>query len=127
MREMIDWIGAEAERVEDSGVVRRRGRFRHEGSENLPAHAFPGRDRELTTEGAEGHGGRQSRNSPQDSGATEESQNPKIENANAVEGAAIPELSWEEERERRIYRTRTVTMLRRYMRYSIETGSFRRG
>jgi DNA-directed RNA polymerase specialized sigma24 family protein len=38
-----------------------------------------------------------------------------------VEGA-IPELSWEEERERRIYRARTVTMLRRYMRYSIETG-----
>jgi DNA-directed RNA polymerase specialized sigma24 family protein len=28
----------------------------------------------------------------------------------------------EEERERKIYRARTVTMLRRYMRYSIETG-----
>jgi hypothetical protein len=24
MREMIDWIGAEAERVEESGVIRRR-------------------------------------------------------------------------------------------------------
>ena len=29
---------------------------------------------------------------------------------------------WEVERERRIYRGRTVAMLRRYMRYSIETG-----
>lgn len=32
------------------------------------------------------------------------------------------ETSWEEERARRIYRARTVGMLRRYMRYSIETG-----
>ncbi|HKU24448.1 MAG TPA: hypothetical protein VJQ54_03195, partial [Candidatus Sulfotelmatobacter sp.] len=30
--------------------------------------------------------------------------------------------SWEQERVRRIYRGRTVGMLRRYMRYSIETG-----
>lgn len=29
---------------------------------------------------------------------------------------------WDEDRERRIYRARTVTMLRRYMQYSIETG-----
>jgi hypothetical protein len=48
---------------------------------------------------------------------------PEIENSNSVEEASIPELSWEEEeRERRIYRARTVTLLRRYMRYSIETG-----
>jgi hypothetical protein len=46
----------------------------------------------------------------------------EIENSNPLEGAAIPEAYWEEERERRIYRARTVTMLRRYMRYSIETG-----
>ena len=31
-------------------------------------------------------------------------------------------MSYEEERERKIYRARTVAMLRRYMRYSIETG-----
>jgi hypothetical protein len=30
--------------------------------------------------------------------------------------------SWEEERARRIYRARTVAMLRRYMRHAIETG-----
>jgi hypothetical protein len=38
------------------------------------------------------------------------------------EDLSFSELSWEEERERRIYRKRTVTMLRRFMRYSIETG-----
>lgn len=32
------------------------------------------------------------------------------------------EASWELERTRRIYRARTVAMLRRYLRYSIETG-----
>ena len=32
------------------------------------------------------------------------------------------EASWELERTRKIYRARTVAMLRRYMRYSIETG-----
>ena len=32
------------------------------------------------------------------------------------------EASWELERTRKIYRARTVGMLRRYMRYSIETG-----
>jgi len=146
MREMIDWIGAEAERVEESGVVRRRGRFTHEGIGELPAHSFPGRGSELTTEGTEGQGDRESsstwtgagagclRDSRQDAGATE-GQNPhpvaedaprvghaEIENSNPLEGAAIPEVYWEEERERRIYRARTVTMLRRYMRYSIETG-----
>jgi hypothetical protein len=60
MREMIDWIGAEAERVEESGVVRRRGRFTHEGIGELPAHSFPGRGSELTTEGTEGKGERES-------------------------------------------------------------------
>lgn len=123
MREMIDWIQAEAERVEESGVVRRRGRFTNEG---IP---------ELTTEGTEGHGGRQRRDSRWDIGASEEGQNPhpvaedatrvghpEIEHSNSVEEASITEVSWEEERNRRIYRARTVTMLRRYMRYSIETG-----
>jgi len=31
-------------------------------------------------------------------------------------------IAWEEERERRIYRGRTTAMLRRYLRYSMETG-----
>jgi len=107
MREMIDWIGAEADRVQDSGGGSAAGRFAHEGIEDLPTHTFPRRGPEFTPEGTEGHGGKQ---------------NPQIENSNPADGAAIPELSWEEERERRIYRARTVTMLRRYLRYSIETG-----
>ena len=130
MKELIEWIGAEADRVADSEVVRRRGRFTHKG---IP---------ELTTEDtlrprsgqAPGHGGRASlatwtgaragcpRDSRQDAGATEEGQKPEIENSDSASDAPIPESSWEEERERRIYRARTVTMLRRYMRYSIETG-----
>ena len=120
MKELIDWIGAEADRVEESSLGRRRGRFTHEGVEDLPAHTFPGRGSELTAEGTEGHGGNQNPH-PVAEGATRVG-HPEIENSNPLEGAAIPELSWEEERERRIYRARTVTMLRRYMRYSIETG-----
>jgi len=128
MREMIDWIGAEAKRVEESVVVRRRGRFTHEGIGELPAHTFPGRNREFTTEGTEEHGGNQNphpfdklRASSVAEDATSVGHR-EIENSNSVEEASIPEVSWEEERERRIYRARTVTMLRRYMRYSIETG-----
>jgi hypothetical protein len=105
MREMIDWIGAEVERVEESRFVGRRGRFSHEIGD-LPAHTFPGKGqkgRELTTEGTEGHRGYQG-------------------SRGEWNELPISELSWEEERERRIYRARTVTMLRRYMRYSIETG-----
>jgi len=119
MKELIEWIGAEADREEDSGAIRRRGRFTHEGIEDLPAHTFPGRGSELTTEGTEKHRGNQNPH-PVAEGATRVG-HPEIENSNPLEGA-IPELSWEEERERRIYRARTVTMLRRYMRYSIETG-----
>ena len=140
MREMIA-IAAEAERVEESGLARRRGRFSHETMADLPAHTFPGRsgDSEFTTEGTEGRGGSESatrwtcaragcpRDSRQDAGATEEGQNPEISGVEQIENSksvdtSIPELTWEEERERRIYRARTVTMLRRYMRYSIETG-----
>lgn len=47
------------------------------------------------------------------------------ENLYAVLGATVcgpDEFDWELDRERRIYRGRTVAMLRRYMRYSIETG-----
>src|SRR5246127_121095 len=127
MREMIDGIAAEAERVESSAEGRQRGRFSHEGIEDLPAHAFPGSS-ELTTEGTEGHGGNQKPHPFDKLRAGSVAENAtrvghrEIENSNSVEKASIPEVSWEEERERRIYRARTVTMLRRYMRYSIETG-----
>ena len=127
MREMIDGIAAEAERVESSAEGRQRGRFSHEGIEDLPAHAFPGSS-ELTTEGTEGHRGNQKPHPFDKLRAGSVAENAtrvghrEIENSNSVEKASIPEVSWEEERERRIYRARTVMMLRRYMRYSIETG-----
>jgi len=124
---MIEWIGAEAERVEESGFVGRRGRFSHEPIGDLRAHTFPGRGqngRELTTEGTEEHRG--NRNPKLNTGGlttegTEEHRGNR-EFQNDADELLVPELSWEEERERRIYRARTVTMLRRYMRYSIETG-----
>jgi hypothetical protein len=139
MREMIDWIGAEVERVEESRFVGRRGRFSHEIGD-LPAHTFPGKGqkgRELTTEGTEEHRGSQNPH-PVAKNATrvghpelnaEELTTEGTEGHRGNQGSRgewnelpISELSWEEERERRIYRARTVTMLRRYMRYSIETG-----
>jgi len=117
MSEMIDWIAAEAERVEESGAVRQRGRFSHASMADLPVHRFPERtrDHEFTTEGTEEHGGSQNSH-------PEISESPEIGNANSMEDDSVPGLSWEEERERRIYRGRTVMMLRPYMRYSIETG-----
>ena len=114
MGEMIDWIAAEAERVEESQIVRGRGRFSHEAIEDLPGHTFPRRDRdprELTTEGP----------STALRASTEEHRG-SHEFQNEAEDVSIHGLCWEQERERRIYRGRTVTMLRRYMRYSMETG-----
>lgn len=74
--------------------------------EDLPVHGFPGK--------------------PGQSGELE-SQNPHpvAENATRVGHPPLErplDALQEEERERRIYRGRTVGMLRRYMRYSIETG-----
>jgi hypothetical protein len=97
MSEMIAWIAAEAERPEigkDAGVPRRRG---HGPSEEevsgMAAHQFP---------------------------ANEKSSPSQLPGQDEVQ--AEPEEVREQERERRIYRGRTVAMLRRYMRYSIETG-----
>jgi hypothetical protein len=60
MGEMIDRIAAEAERIEESGVVRRRGRFCHEAIEGLAEHTFRGRDPGEHHRGHEEHGGSQS-------------------------------------------------------------------
>ena len=89
-------IAAEAERPEPgvSGGFPRRTRLGEEKPclEYLPAHQFP---------------------------ATA-AQNPATGNAEPIESYGA--LEEDRERERRIYRGRTVAMLRRYMRYSIETG-----
>ena len=137
MSERIE-IAAGAEERHDlgPGVVVRRGRFQCEGVANLPAHSFPPKQ-ELTTE-VTGEGreldshvsqNRRDGGPPQHSELSQEpelfrnselieSENPNCE----VEDLSESELSWEEERERTVYRARTVKMLRRYMRYSIETG-----
>jgi hypothetical protein len=102
----------------------------------LPVHSFPAQ-REFTTEDTEGHRGSHnphfwqqrpevghpSHPSHPSSERTLESQNlPQVESETQEIESSIAELSWEEERERRIYRWRTIRMLRRYMRYSIDTG-----
>jgi DNA-directed RNA polymerase specialized sigma24 family protein len=113
MREMVEWIAAEAERPEQTLGVE-AGRLhdsrRDAGATVAASHVF------LTTKDTKVHEG---------------SQNADFLQSTREEGCAgvddqSPEISdWErreQERERRIYRGRTVAMLRRYMRYSMETG-----
>lgn len=80
--------------------------------ERLGVHSFPAAaSKGFTTEVTEAHGGDQD---PLTTEGTEE------------HGGNLPELEpWEareRERQRRVYRRRTVSMLRRYLRFSIETG-----
>src|ERR1700686_4208569 len=102
MSDMVAWIGAEAERpkiAESAGFPRRR----RQGEDQRPARDLPAdevlRERVPVKE-------------------TEPTQE-------MVEDFSFQQRLREEEdreRERRTYRARTVAMLRRYMRYSIETG-----
>ena len=108
MSSVIAWIAAEAERPGMNGggdeLKSRRQRRRREQdlreddlqeaklTQGLRAHQFPAR--------------------PVESGA-----NQSVEELQPAEM-----LDPEEERRRRIYRGRTIGMLRRYMRHSIETG-----
>jgi RNA polymerase sigma factor (sigma-70 family) len=104
MNDMIAWIAAEAERPETGGDTEDRTsvdnvtRDPHGGGSSHPVSA----------KGAETRVGQ-----PQDNSQS------------GVEDEATsqwPEPSSDYERERRTYRGRTVAMLRRYMRYSLETG-----
>lgn len=118
MNDMLGWMAAEAERPE-VGIARRRrvGPTEEELCEaGLRVHNFPGTEESPSTEDTEGRG---------------EIQNPDFCQKRGEEGHPSEEgrlpgefeyLSEVEERERRIYRGRTVAMLRRYMRYSLETG-----
>src|SRR6202140_5121258 len=102
MSNLVAWIGAEAERpeiAEGAGFPRRR----RQGGDQRPARDLPAdevlRERAPVKE-------------------TEPTQE-------MVEDFSFQQRLREEEdreRERRTYRGRTVAMLRRYMRYSIETG-----
>jgi hypothetical protein len=109
MSEMIAWIAASAERPEippGSGIPWRRRERRAEqaraqapedelSARSLPAHQFPA--------------------PPSFPGENAESRAPGEESPEL-------ELDRERDRQRRVYRGRTVAMLRRYMRYSLETG-----
>lgn len=104
MRGMIESIAAAADvkQPHDSAEVTgyRKRRDAGELVETLPAHQFPGRgDRHIST-------------SCDQDGQT------VAEEATDV----LDERAYEEARQRGIYRSRTVGLLRRYMRYSIETG-----
>ena len=94
-------ISAEAERTETEARAGFPRRTRHEEKQlagQLAAHQFPAREH------------------------TDEAGEETLDGI--LEGDSQQRRDEEEdrERERRIYRGRTVAMLRRYMRYSIETG-----
>ena len=100
MSDMVAWIAAQAEWPKvnggGEGPWRRRKKARADDVvvQGLPAHWFPATPCAPVAE------------SGKDETATEE---------------ALERIR-DQEQERRIYRGRTVAMLRRYMRYSIETG-----
>lgn len=115
MNPTIEWILGEAEKALQ-GERALPHMAREEGSseldrmqawiERLPAHSFPGKRRGVES-------------SPDECVAEER--------AGIVERicdlvARYENVEPEQERERRIYRGRTVGLLRRYMSYSIETG-----
>jgi len=111
MSNMIGWIAAEAERPElpaGAGFQwprRKDARLEEVPVQRLPAHQFAARPSPPLAE-----------NGKDEVPAVEETQRL----AQMVD--ACDEIREAYERERRIYRGRTVAMLRRYMRYSIETG-----
>lgn len=124
MREMIEWIAAGAEQSDNSvnadiAAPTKRTVTSHSMAD-LPVHSFPGR-KKAETIAKEGDRFR-------DVDKVEAA--PAAQTVTSVEPRASDFLNvsaeyedpHEEARKRRIYRGRTITMLRRYMRYSIETG-----
>lgn len=133
MSDFVGWIAAQAEPPQiGSGEGLRRHRSGPTEEElsgpGLPAHQFPGRKAEEgsgvsdpSVENELPHFSQKAREMGHPTpGAGNEAPNelpPQDELAQPE-----PEEVREQERERRIYRGRTVAMLRRYMRYSIEAG-----
>lgn len=115
MSEMIVSIAVQADKTRqaagDEAMSQRRSKARPRTAD-LPAHSFPQLNNGALT--------------------AREDQDPHPVSANCAEtrvghpGSDEPLSQYgdphEEERRRRTYRGRTVAMLRRYMRYSIETG-----
>jgi hypothetical protein len=114
---MIAWIAAEAER--GGSVEAEQRRSADPLLEDLVAHSFPRVARDTVRESQTPH--------PSTGSGQAFSQN-RGEVGNPEVGESEEDEQWwrtedsEEQRQRRIYRGRTVAMLRKYMRYSIETG-----
>jgi hypothetical protein len=127
MNDIIAWIAAEAEgpkEVEEELPSRRMSAGKVAKTEvplqGLVAHQFPARV--VTSGGTEVPSFAKDAND----GAASALQAPSGDECSipaALESAAeAQDRNFHEDRERRIYRGRTVQMLRRYLRYSIETG-----
>jgi hypothetical protein len=115
MSSVITWVAAEAERpdIPQGGETpwrsgdRRREEARKEEIDvrGLPAHQFPAKAPEVAANPVPAHQG------PADHAQLA---------GDDLYSRALEEF--EQDRQQRVYRGRTVAMLRRYMRYSLETG-----
>src|SRR5579863_5381568 len=120
---MIEWMVAGAEQADKSvnaDIAASIKRSDTSQATGLAAHSFPGRTKAeaMAEEGNNSHTLDEVRDATAAHTVTSvEPQDPDFFNVSA--GHEDP---YEEDRQRRIYRGRTITMLRRYMRYSIETG-----
>jgi hypothetical protein len=135
MSELIAWVAAEAERPKGpgGGIERVEGHERSTGKlswEGLPAHGFPlhsdagGRARDAAADAGQGimeQPGQGEEDPDRDPANSADEMQPALGEAQESVGFREYEF-YEYERERRIYRRRVVVMLRRYMKYSIETG-----
>jgi hypothetical protein len=97
VRDSVEWLAAEADE-----------------SKELSADQNP---RPVSAKDAETRTGH-----PEKSEDVQEDQNPEVEVVAEYATRLENDCDYENERVRRIYRARVVTMLRRYLQYSIETG-----
>ncbi len=97
MRDTVEWLAAEADE-----------------SEELSGDQNPRLVSAKSAETRTGH--------PEKSEDVQEDQNPEVEVVAEYATRLENDCDYENERVRRIYRARVVTMLRRYLQYSIETG-----
>jgi len=117
MNELVEFIAAVERAKAGSGEIEARVPGGELSIGDLPVHGFPGKS---------GVPGSQNPH-PVAENATRVGHPHPGQPLDALQGEGNGygerlEREPEEERERRIYRGRTVGMLRRYMRYSIETG-----
>jgi hypothetical protein len=97
VRDTVEWLAAEADE-----------------SEELSGDQNPRLVSAKSAETRTGH--------PEKSEDVQEDQNPEVEVVAEYATRLENDCDYENERVRRIYRARVVTMLRRYLQYSIETG-----